>query len=98
MPLDVLSLSSISRLKSPARIIWCLGVGSQGFGFDFGSLLGGVCCWCVGMYIFMMSIGVMSLLLITRAWRYGDIGLGVGILVMLSFVWVDFCIIANLPP
>ena len=61
-------------------------------------MLGGVCYWCVGMYIFMMSIGVMSLLLITRAWRYGDIGLGVGILVMLLFVWVDLCIIANLPP
>lgn len=42
-------------------------------------------CWCVGMYILKMSIGVMGLVLITRAWRYVSIVLGVRVLVMFSF-------------
>ena len=50
------------------------------------------------MYIFRMSIGVTGFLLITVAWRYGDIELGVGILVMFSFVWIDLGIIINMPP
>ena len=33
---------------------------------------------CVGMYMFSKSIGVMGLLVISMACRYGDIGLGVG--------------------
>ena len=38
------------------------------------------------MYIFRMSIGVMGLLLIRMACRYGNIELGVGILVIFSLV------------
>lgn len=53
---------------------------------------------CVGMYMFMRSIGVSGLFLIKRTWRYGDIELGVDILVMFSFVWMTLGIMANVPP
>ena len=49
------------------------------------------------MYMFRRSIGVSGLLLIIMAWRYGDIGLGVGILVMFSFVYNDLDIMASIP-
>jgi len=52
---------------------------------------------CDGMYMFRMSIGVRGLLLIIMAWRYGDIGLGVGILVIFLFVYINFGIIASMP-
>ena len=38
------------------------------------------------IYIFMIINGVSGLLLIIMIWRYGDMGLGVGIFVMFSFV------------
>ena len=38
------------------------------------------------MYIFMRSIGVIGVFLIFITCRYGEIVLGVGILVMFSFV------------
>jgi hypothetical protein len=50
------------------------------------------------MYMFRMSIGVRGLLLIIMAWRYGDIELGVGILVMFSFVYINLGIMASMPP
>lgn len=53
---------------------------------------------CVGMYLFMRSIGVSGLFLIRRTWRYGDIGLGVGILVMFSFVSIALGIMTYVPP
>ena len=53
---------------------------------------------CVGMYMFSRSIGVMGLLVISMACRYGDIGLGVGVLLMLSFVHMDLGIKASMPP
>ena len=53
---------------------------------------------CVGMYMFMRSIGVSGLFLIKRTWRYGDIELGVDILVMFSFVRMTLGIMASVPP
>ena len=53
---------------------------------------------CVGMYMFKMSMGVRGLLLISMTWRYGDIKLGIGILVMFSFVYIDLGIMARMPP
>lgn len=50
------------------------------------------------MYMFIRSIGVSGLFLISRIWRYGDIELGVGILVMFSFVCMVLGIMANVPP
>lgn len=43
-------------------------------------------------------MGVRGLLLISMAWRYGDIELGVGILVMFSFVYIALGIMARMPP
>ena len=56
-----------------------------------------VSCGWVGMYMFRISIGVRGLLLIIMAWRYGDIGLRIGILVMFLFVYIDLGIIASMP-
>ena len=50
------------------------------------------------MYMFSRSIGVMGLLLIRMACKYGDIGLGVEILLMFSFVYMDLSIKASMPP
>ena len=47
------------------------------------------------MHMFRRSIGVSGLLLIIMAWRYGDIGLGVGILVMFLFVYNNLGIMAS---
>ena len=51
---------------------------------------------CVGMYMFRMIIGISGLFLIIMAWRYGDIGLGVGTLTMFSFVNIDISIMASM--
>ena len=53
---------------------------------------------CVGMYMFRIIIGVSGLFLIIMAWRYGDIGLGVGSLTMFSFVNIDISIMATMSP
>ena len=50
------------------------------------------------MYMCSKSIGVLGLLVISMACRYGDIGLGVGILLMFSFVYMDLSIKASMPP
>lgn len=55
-------------------------------------------CGCVGIYIFSMSIGVKGLFLIRMACRYGDMWLGVGILEMFSFVYIDLGIMVSMPP
>ena len=52
----------------------------------------------MGIYMFMRSIGVIGLLFIFITCRYGDMVLGVGILVMFSFVWMVFGIIIRVPP
>ena len=46
--------------------------------------------WNLEIHIFRMTMGVRGLLLIIMAWRYGDIELGVGILVMFSFACIDW--------
>jgi hypothetical protein len=43
-------------------------------------------------------MGVIGLFFIMMACRYGDIVLGVGILVMFSFVWMVFGIMTSVPP
>ena len=48
--------------------------------------------------MFSRSIGVKDLLLIRMAWRYTDIWLGVGILVMFSFVFIKVGIMVSIPP
>ena len=48
------------------------------------------------MYIFKMSMDVMGLLLITIAWSYGNIELGVGTSVRFSFVCINLGIIASM--
>ena len=53
---------------------------------------------CDGIYMFRMIIGVSGLLLIIMAWRYDDIELGVGTLMMFSFVYIDIGIMARMPP
>lgn len=58
----------------------------------------GVSWGCVGMYMFRMRMGVMGLLLIVMAWRYGDICLGDGIFVVFSFECMDLGIIVRTPP
>lgn len=50
------------------------------------------------MYMCSKSIGVLGLLVISMACRYGDIRLGVGILLMFSFVYMDLSIKASMPP
>ena len=52
----------------------------------------------MGIYIFISSIGVAGLLLIMMVCRYGDMELGVGILWMFSFVYIDLGIKASMPP
>jgi hypothetical protein len=98
-PLDDLPLSSMLRLKSPARMIrWFWWLRVRFWICVCISLIRCMSCGCVGMYIFNSSIGVMGLLVISMAWRYGDIGLGVGILVMFWFVYMDLDIRVNMPP
>lgn len=53
---------------------------------------------CVGMYMFKMSSGVRGLLLMFMAWRYCDMRLGVGILVMFSLVYIALGIMVSMPP
>lgn len=52
----------------------------------------------VGMYKFMMRSGVRGLFLIFMAWRYGDIQLGVVILVMFSLLYITLGIMVSMPP
>ena len=52
----------------------------------------------MGIYMFMRSMGVIGLFFIMITCRYGDIVLGVGILVMFSFVWMVFGIMISVPP
>ena len=87
VPLDVPPLSKISRLKSPARIIWWLGCWVTRIWICFWISCIRYKSWgWVGIYIFMIINGVSGLLLIIMVWRYGDMRLGVGIFVMFSFV------------
>ena len=70
MPLVVLPLSNISRLKSPASMIWWV----EYFVVRvwIWSWISGMRCIssiCVGIYMFKISIGVRGLLLINMAWR-----------------------------
>ena len=48
--------------------------------------------------MFNISIGLMGLLVISMVCKYGDIGLGVGILLMFSFVYMDLDTRASMPP
>ena len=50
------------------------------------------------MYMFSNSIGLMGLLVISMACKYGDISLGVGILLMFSFVYMALDTRASVPP
>ena len=50
------------------------------------------------MYIFMRSMGVIGLFFMMMTCKYGDIALGVGILVIFSFVWMVFGIMVSVPP
>ena len=50
------------------------------------------------MYIFMRSIGVIGLFFMVMTCKYGEIVLGVGILVIFSFVWMILGIIVRVPP
>ena len=52
----------------------------------------------MAIYMFMKSMGVIGLFFIMIACRYGDIVLGVGILVMFSFVWMIFGIMISVLP
>ena len=52
---------------------------------------------CVGMYIFSSNVGVMGLLVISMACRYGGMELGVGILLIFSFVYMNLGIKATVP-
>ena len=54
-------------------------------------------CGCVGIYMLRRSIGVRGLLLIRMAWRYGDMWLGVGVLVIFSLVYIDLGIMVSTP-
>ena len=99
MLLFVLPLSNMSRLKSPANIVWWLVCCVMRVKIWFWiSSIRCVSCGCIGMYMFRRSIGISGLLLIIMAWRYGDIGLEVGNLVMFSFVYNDLGIMASMPP
>ena len=53
---------------------------------------------CVGMYMFITSIGVKGLLLMIMACRYGEIVLGVGIFWMFSLVYIDLGNMVSMPP
>ena len=50
------------------------------------------------MYILMRSMGVSGLFLIMMAYRYGEMELGVGILVMFSLECMVFGIMVRMPP
>ena len=99
MPLFVLFLSNMSRLKSPASIVWWLVycVTKVGNWFWISSIKC-LSCRCVRMYMFRRRIGVRYLLLIIMAWKYDDIGLGVRILVMFQFMYNDLNIMASMSP
>lgn len=49
------------------------------------------------MYIFKMSSGVRGVLLMVMASRYGDMGLGVSILVMFLLVYIAVGIMVSMP-
>ena len=95
----VLPCSNMSRLKSPASMVVWLGCCNMILWIWFW--ISGIRCassrWD-GMYMFRTIIGVIGLLLIIMAWRYDDIVLEVGILIMLSFVYIDIGIMANMAP
>ena len=55
-------------------------------------------CGCVGIYIFMRSMGVIGLFLIMMACKYGDMTREDGILVMFSLLCMVFGIIISVPP
>ena len=99
MPLVFLPLSRISRLKSLAKIIRWLGCCVLSVQiWCWISMIKCMSSWCVGIYMFRISIGVRGLLLIRMACMYEDIVLGVGNLVMFSFVYIALGIMANIPP
>ena len=99
MPLVFLPLSRISRLKSPAIMIRWLGCYVLRVRiWCWISVIKCMSSWCVGIYMFRISIGVRGLLLIRMACMYGDIVLGVGSFVIFSFVYIALGIMANIPP
>ena len=99
MPLFVLLLNNMSRLKSPASIVWWLVYCVTRVGNWFWiSSIKCVSCGYVKMYMFRRRIGVRDLLLIIMASKYDDIGLGVRILLMFQFVYNDFNIMASMSP
>ena len=70
MPLVVLPLSNISRLKSPASMIWWVEYFVvRVWIWSWISGMRGISSICVGIYMFKISIGVRGLLLINMAWR-----------------------------
>ena len=80
-----LPLSRISRLKFPAIMRWLECCVLRVRIWCWISMIKCMSSWCVGMYMFRITIGVRGLLLIRMACMYGDIVLGVGSLVMFSF-------------
>ena len=70
MSLVVLPLSNISRLKSPASMIWWVEYFVvRVWIWSWVSGMRGISSICVGIYTFKISIGVRGLLLINMAWR-----------------------------
>jgi hypothetical protein len=50
------------------------------------------------MYKFIRSMGVIGLFFMVMIWMYGEIALGVGILVIFSFVCMVLGIMVRIPP
>lgn len=60
--------------------------------------MSGMSFMCDGIYRFIIISGVSGLLEIFMACRYGDMLLGVGILVTLSVEYMSLCNMASTPP